>query len=1122
MQLASDLAVGSQIKGAEGVEIQARASDLTVRGSDVSSDTGKLALIAKGDVAITAASEQQEMHIQSKSTSRRVFSSSSRQEVTDDVRQSVRSSSVSGNTVQISAGHDLAVAGSSVISDQGTVLQAGNDLAIQEVRSTDEFYNRRVEKSSGLMGSGGIGVMVGSREQGQDGTTRITHATGSTIGALSGDVTLLAGQRYTQTGSSVSATGVNGGGDVNIKAKDIAITEARETARSVTNTWFKQSGLTLAVTSPVLSAIQTGQQMSRAARRTSDSRMKALAAASTGMSAYSAYKAVDAGQGQTIDGKANQIVTDKAGPDGKPVTRDANAADKAGGIGISISVGSSSSKSHSVSSSDTSAGSQINAAGSINLVATGADKDSNILIQGSDLKAAKDIALAADKQIQLLASRDSSEQHSQNSGRSGSVGIGFQLGGSGSGLMLTASASGSRGHADGTDVAYRNTHLNAGESVRLSSGGDTALKGAVVAAKSIDANIGGHLAIESLQDATHYDSRQQSLGGSVSVGFGMMGGSVSYARSKIDSDFRSVGEQSGLLAGDGGFNIKVAGDTTLKGAVITSTDAALQAQNNQFETGGTLAMSDLHNHAEYAASSVSVSVGTSAAGSSIGFGSDSGSADSESRSGISGIAGNRNARSGDAQTGLKPIFDADKVQQEIDAQTQITQSFGQQASKLVGDYAAAKVGEANTLKAQAIVARTNGHEAEADQFDLQAKQILNQWGDNGRARIALHTAIGGLTGGAAGAAGSLTGTVTAAQTAGLLESAGITQKNNPALYNSVVGLASTATGAVVGSTTGAGAAFNEVSNNKLLHDDQLAAIARLAHGNKDKGDRFFAAACYLIKCSAEFASGSKEYATFSDLEKQGGQYTAELTELKDYSYTEQQPSLSGYPAIGNTVTHKDLFNYNNEDSANDGMALARNYRIQQFQKSGMSLTAAKLAVSGVDFGMLMLGTIGGKSLGKIPLASLSQEEQIALRAAERKVTKGAAAALDESLTSLNSPAMRHYADKVKQTSLAKEVNTVVDRSVVDMSADIAAIRSGEAKKVGDTFIVNGRTYGVHNGTLHPIAGPGLYTLDRGGYKALGVLNKFGDTPRADVVLRNMGVSVETKAAALKVFKAINK
>jgi len=261
----------------------------------------------------------------------------------------------------------------------------------------------------------------------------------------------------------------------------------------------------------------------------------------------------------------------------------------------------------------------------------GAGQDSNILIQGSDLKAAQDIALAADHQIQLLASQDSSQQHSNNSGSSGSIGVSFGLGnGAGNGLMLNVSGSKSRGHADGDSIAYNNSHLNAGENISLTSGGDTTLKGAVVAGKHITADIGGQLAIESPRDKTHYDSAQQSFGGTLSVGLGPMGGSANYAKSKVNSDFLSVAEQSGLLAGDSGFNIKVAGNTTLTGGVITCTDKAIQDQKNQFETGGSLRMSDLHNHAEYDASSVSVSVGTSMnpsgawnpSGSGVGFGND--------------------------------------------------------------------------------------------------------------------------------------------------------------------------------------------------------------------------------------------------------------------------------------------------------------------------------------------------------------------------------------------------------------------------------------------------------------------------------------------------------------------
>ncbi len=91
---------------------------------------------------------------------------------------------------------------------------------------------------------------------------------------------------------------------------------------------------------------------------------------------------------------------------------------------------------------------------------------------------------------------------------------------------------------------------------------------------------------------------------------------------------------------------------------------------------------------------------------------------------------------------------------------------------------------------------------------------------------------------------------------------------------------------------------------------------------------------------------------------------------------------------------------------------------------------------------------------------------------------GGAEVVNESLASLNSPVTRHYADKVTQTTVAKEVNTVIDRSVVDISADVSAIRSGQSQMIGDTFVVNGRTYGIHDGTL-PNVGAGAIYLGSG-------------------------------------------
>jgi filamentous hemagglutinin len=61
-----------------------------------------------------------------------------------------------------------------------------------------------------------------------------------------------------------------------------------------------------------------------------------------------------------------------------------------------------------------------------------------------------------------------------------------------------------------------------------------------------------------------------------------VGGSA--ASAKANGDFASVKEQSGIKAGDGGFNVNVAGRTDLKGGVISSTQAAIDAGKNRFQT----------------------------------------------------------------------------------------------------------------------------------------------------------------------------------------------------------------------------------------------------------------------------------------------------------------------------------------------------------------------------------------------------------------------------------------------------------------------------------------------------------------------------------------------------------
>jgi hypothetical protein len=116
------------------------------------------------------------------------------------------------------------------------------------------------------------------------------------------------------------------------------------------------------------------------------------------------------------------------------------------------------------------------------------------------------------------------------------------------------------------------------------------------------------------------------------------------------------------------------------------------------------------------------------------------------------------------------------------------------------------------------------------------------------------------------------------------------------------------------------------------------------------------------------------------------------------------------------------------------------------------------------------------------------------------------------------PARRHDLNGVRQKTVAKEWNTVVEPGV-DVAGDVRAINEGRAVRNGDTYQVNGRTYGHHDGVLYPMDGPGFHRLDRAAFKALGVYNEFGLTPRAEDILNRMGMAPEARAQARAAYEA---
>lgn len=83
------------------------------------------------------------------------------------------------------------------------------------------------------------------------------------------------------------------------------------------------------------------------------------------------------------------------------------------------------------------------------------------------------------------------------------------------------------------------------------------------------------------------------------------------------------------------------------------------------------------------------------------------------------------------------------------------------------------------------------------------------------------------------------------------------------------------------------------------------------------------------------------------------------------------------------------------------------------------------------------------------------------------------------------PDDRRYPNRLRLKSPPKELTTIIIPGT-DIAGDLTAIRNGQAIIEGNTYTVNGRTYGrKSNGALYPIAGEGFIgPVGRNVFKAL--------------------------------------
>ncbi len=755
METVRDSGIGSTFSGEKGVMVIAREGDIAVAGSTLHSEDGAIALQANRDVVINSATDRESQFSEERSVRKKFLSKKSTRTVKDDRSTLEQGSLLSGESVSITAGRDLAVVGSAIAADNDVTLAAGNNVDIVAATETESHYLLEEKKKKGLLGSGGLGFTIGSQSTrhkiDEKGTTQSQSV--STVGSSQGNVSITAGNRAHIGGADVVA-----GKDIAITGDSVQIDPGYDKRTSTETFESKQSGFTLALSGTVGSALNTAVSTAQQARKEGDGRLQAL----------QGTKAVLSG----VQGAQAYSLAEAGGSEGSVV-------------GVNLSYGSQSSKSETTTKSSQSQGSSLTAGDNLTVTATGKGKgpdSGDISIAGSELQAGKDVSLNAARDVNLVSAENTQSLDGKNESHGASVGVGINFGQGANGLSLNASVNRGRGSETGNGATHSETTVNAGNNLSITSGRDATLHGAQVSGEKVVMDVGRDLTLSSQQDEDYYDSKQQSVSAGGSISFSGGSGSVNASRDKMHSSWQSVQEQTGVFAGSGGYDITVGKHTQLDGAVIGSTATA---DKNRLDTG-TLGFSNIENRAEYQVEhqSVGISSGGSVAGQFVGnmangllagmngSGSDSTTtkaAVSEGTIVIRDAANQQQDVEGlsrdveHANQTLSPIFDKEKEQRRL-KEAQLIGEIGSQAADIArtqGQIEATKAGRAELEKQGIRQPGDKATKAERAAYDKALtetagyKTAQQKWGTGSAIQQGLQAAtaaVQGLAGGNVGAA----------------------------------------------------------------------------------------------------------------------------------------------------------------------------------------------------------------------------------------------------------------------------------------------------------------------------------------------------------------------------------
>ena len=725
--------IGSSVTAKGSLTMQSER-DTSIKAADIRSE-GMTAVEAGRNLTVENGKEITDLEEHHRHKERSLLSSTTT--TTHDEVHAVKAqkSIIEGNTVSIEGGKDISLTGSAAASTKETTLSGGRNISIHAAEETDKEIHKKQVKKSGLIGSG-LGFTIGSEKKKDSYDTEETTQVGSTVGSIKGNVTIHAGQT-----ASVRASDIIAGKDTLITGRNVDIESKDNTYRGKEEHEYKKSGLTVSLGGAAVNAARTVAAPVKRAGEVGDGRLKALYALQAGMNARDIQK----------DQK-----TDKA-------------INKNNAVGINISLGSTGWKDHAETVTEETRGSRITAGRTAAVIAK-----EDMTVKGSTVNA-QDIHLKAGNNIHILSSENKSTTIEDYKAKNGSIGASLSKGGYGIG----ASYGKGKGQIEETTITHTPSDITAKNTVALSSGNDTVIRGGTVRGNKVTANA-GRMSIESEQDKKNYKETSKTSGLSISYTPGsavtVSGGK---GKTNTDSTYESVTKQAGIYAGQEGYDIHVKNNTRFKGAVI---DSQAEKEKNRITTG-TLTWENIDNKAEYKASGKGISY-TNGAGiplNALGL--------------LSNMVPTVKDKAGTTTTsavsqGTITITDKENQKQDIEKLNRNTEDS---LNKLKEIFDKTKVEEKQELiHMMNIVGNQIIHEA-ADHYG---------WKEGSTEKLLLHGVIGALTGSMNGGnalSGAVSGSVNEFALAYMEKTKG---RNWMDTHPDTVQAISTALGAVAGSLTG--------------------------------------------------------------------------------------------------------------------------------------------------------------------------------------------------------------------------------------------------------------------------------------------------------------------------------